>query len=363
MKDEDYINLALKEARKGIGKVSPNPMVGCVIVKNGKIIGKGYHKKYGGNHAEINAINSAQTSVKNSSVYITLEPCSIYGNTPPCVDRLIKEGVKKVIIGTKDPNPLVNGRGIYKLKKANIDVRYGVNNKNCLELNKFFNKFMNKGIPYVTLKAAVTLDGKIADENGKSKWISSIESRMYVHKLRSEYDAVLVGINTVVKDNPSLNVRMVKGRNPKKIVLDSSLRINLKSKVFDSSVYGDLIVITSQKSKVKKRKIKLLEKESVKILFVNENSDGNLNLKNVLKKLAKEKITSVLVEGGSKIFNSFIRQKLFDEIQLFVCPKIFGKGLTWSGNDIALRTNYNYEIIDNKKIGSDILLNIKTREK
>ena len=365
MTDEEYIKLAINLAKKGSGNVSPNPMVGCVIVKNGKIIGKGFHKKYGEQHAEINAIHSAKTSVKNSTAYVTLEPCSIYCNTPPCTDRLIKEEVKRVVVGTKDPNPLVNGKGIAKLKRANIDVSYGILEDECKGLNKFFNKYMTEKLPYVTLKAAVTLDGNIADEKGNSKWISSVDSRKLVHKLRAEYDAILVGINTLIKDDPFLNVRLVKGRNPKKIVLDSSLRISIKQNIFNSDGEGNIFIVTSTESKKKLRKINMLNKAGARILFIKSDSKGNLNLKSVLTKLGKEKIISVLVEGGSKVFNSFIKQKLFDEIYLFVSPKLLGSGLSWSGdfNISDIKKAMNFEIVKNKKIGQDILLKIKNRGK
>ncbi|MCH8941229.1 MAG: bifunctional diaminohydroxyphosphoribosylaminopyrimidine deaminase/5-amino-6-(5-phosphoribosylamino)uracil reductase RibD [Bacteroidetes bacterium] len=365
MTDEEYIKLAINTAKKGSGKVSPNPMVGCVIVKNGKIIGKGYHKKYGEYHAEINAIKSALTSVKNSTVYVTLEPCSIYGNTPPCVERLIKEKVKRVVIGTKDINPLVNGRGIAKLKKAKIYVSLGVKENECKELNKFFNKYISEKIPYITLKAAVTLDGKIADERGNSKWISSIRSRKFVHKLRSEYDAVLIGYNTFKKDNPSLNIRFVKGRNPHKIILDSKLRINTSSNVFISKKEEKIIIITANENKNNLKKLNVLKNAGAEILFVKKNNDDLLNLKMVLIQLAKMKITSVIVEGGSKVFNSFIKQKLFDELMLFVSPKIMGRGLSWAGdfNLYNIKKILNLEIFEHKKIGNDILIKMKKRGK
>ena len=365
MTDEEYIKLAINLSKKGSGNVSPNPMVGCVIVKNRKIIGKGYHKKYGEAHAEINAINSASTSINNSTVYVTLEPCSIYGNTPPCTDRLIKEKVKRVVVGTKDPNPLVNGKGIAKLKRANIEVSYSVRENECKELNEFYNKYIIEKLPYVTLKAAITLDGKIADEKGNSKWISSAESRKLVHKLRAKYDAVLIGINTVMKDDPLLNVRLVKGRNPKRIILDSSLKISIKQKIFNSDGREKVFIVTSTESKKKLKKINILKNAGANILFVKKDSKGNLNLKSVLMKLAKEKIVSILVEGGSKVFNSFIKQKLFDEIFLFISPKILGSGLTWAGdlNIADIRKSMNFEIVKSKKISKDILLKIKIRGK
>jgi len=190
--DESYIRLAVEIAKKGMGNVSPNPLVGCVIIKNDRIIGAGYHERYGGPHAEINAINSAAENVEGSTLYINLEPCSHYGKTPPCTDRLIECKIKRVVIGTMDMNPLVSGDGIKKLKAAGIEVKVGVLEKECIDLNKFFFKYITRKIPFVTLKAACTLDGKIADSSGDSKWISSTASRRYVHYLRSKYDACLL---------------------------------------------------------------------------------------------------------------------------------------------------------------------------
>ena len=216
MTDESYIKLAIEIAKKGRGNVSPNPLVGCIIVKDERIIGAGYHEKYGENHAEINAINSAKESIEGSTLFVNLEPCSHQGLTPPCVDKIIENKIKRVVIGTLDMNPLVCGNGIKKLKAAGIDVKAGILENECTALNKFFFKHITKKIPYVTLKIAQTLDGKIADRKGDSKWISSLLSRRYVHELRSKYDAVLIGLGTVLKDNPSLTVRLTEGRNPRK---------------------------------------------------------------------------------------------------------------------------------------------------
>ncbi len=194
MSDESYIKLAIEIAKKGIGSVSPNPLVGCVIVKNDKIISAGYHEKFGENHAEINAIEKAKESIEGATLYTNLEPCSHQGKTPPCVDKIIEKKIKKVVVGTNDMNPLVSGNGIRKLKSAGIDVKVGIMENECIELNRFFFKYITEKIPYITLKAAQTLDGRIADKSGDSKWISSIESRKYVHQLRACYDAVLVGL-------------------------------------------------------------------------------------------------------------------------------------------------------------------------
>lgn len=328
LNDESYIKLTIELAKKGIGKVSPNPLVGCVIVKNDRIIGAGYHEKFGGNHAEINAINNSKENLEGASLYVNLEPCSHHGKTPPCVDKIIEKKISRVVVGTLDMNPLVSGRGIKKLKAAGIEVKVGILEQECVELNKFFFKYITKKIPYVTLKAAQTLDGKIADEFGNSKWISSLASRKYVHKLRSLYDAVLIGRKTVEIDDPSLTVRLIEGRNPKKIVLDSELKIDLKHKVFSNVKDGSLIIVTSKKVLDRKRKIRKLTSLGVKIIAVKQDADGKLNLKSLLRELTKIGITSVLVEGGSEIFSSFVKENLFDDIKLFIAPKILGNGLS-----------------------------------
>ncbi len=332
MNDETYIRLALEIAKKGVGFVSPNPLVGCVIIKNKKIIGAGYHEKIGNNHAEINAIKSAKEDLEGSTLYVNLEPCSHFGKTPPCVDEIIKNKIKRVVVGTLDANPIVNGQGIKKLKQAGIDVEVGILEKECTELNKFYFKFINQKIPYVTLKAAQTIDGKIADSSGDSKWVSSLESRKYVHQLRSVYDAVLVGYNTLLIDNPNLNVRFIEGRNPKKIILDSKLRISTDKKIFSDKNNENIIIVTSQKSKTKTKKLKSLASLNVSVVFVDEDLSGNLNLKKLLKILGKKGITSLLVEGGSKVYSYFIKQKLFDDFLVFVCPKILGSGLPVANN-------------------------------
>ncbi len=327
MTDESYIKLAIELAKKGRGKVSPNPLVGCVIIKEERIIGAGYHEKFGGNHAEINAINSAREDLENATLYINLEPCSHYGKTPPCVDKIIEKKFKRVVIGTLDMNPLVSGAGVKKLKAAGIEVKVGLLEKECIELNKFFFKYIIKKIPYVTLKAAQTIDSKIADTTGNSKWISSTASRRYVHLLRARYDAVLVGPGTVRIDEPGLTVRLTEGRNPKRIVLDSRFELSTNHKIFTSNNDKNTIVVTSNKNFDKKRRIKKLNSMGIKIIFAKSNSNGRLNLKSVLHELAKNQIASVLVEGGGEIYTSFLSENMFDDIFLFISPKILGSGV------------------------------------
>lgn len=360
MTDDSYIKLSIELAKKGIGRVSPNPLVGCVIIKDERIIGAGYHEKFGGNHAEINAINSARENIEGSTIYVNLEPCSYHGKTPPCVDKIIEHKVKRVVIGTLDMNPLVSGAGIKKLKTAGIDVRVGLLEKECIELNRFFFKFITKKIPYVTLKAAQTLDGKIADIGGNSKWISGISSRKRVHSLRSRYDAVLVGSRTVKFDDPSLTVRLTEGRNPKRIILDSKLELSTNQKIFSSNSDKNLIIVTGNRNLSKVARIKKLNSLGVSILFVDEDKKGNLKLLSVLKQLAKNQISSVLVEGGSEIYTSFIKEKLFDNILLFITPKILGSGLPFIQkiNDGKLKNALKLKIINFESIDEDAMIEL-----
>jgi diaminohydroxyphosphoribosylaminopyrimidine deaminase/5-amino-6-(5-phosphoribosylamino)uracil reductase len=358
--DESYIKLTLEIAKKGEGYVSPNPLVGCVITKDNRIVGAGYHQKYGEEHAEINAINSATESLEGSTLFVNLEPCSHQGQTPPCVDRIIKEKVKRVVIGTLDSNPLVSGNGVKKLKKAGIDVKVGVLEKECYDLNKFFFKYISQNIPYVTLKAAQTLDGMIADKNHYSEWISSNESRRYVHSLRSKYDAVLVGSNTAEIDDPKLTVRMVEGRNPYRVVLDSKLKLKTDLKIFKSNADRKTILITSDESKLKKNKLKKFEQLGVKIIFCKKNKNDRLDLKSVLRQLGKIGISSILVEGGGKTFSSFVKQNLFDDIILFISPKILGDGIkTFTELSFKkLQDSLKLRIINSDLIGDDILIKL-----
>ncbi|HEX2961672.1 MAG TPA: bifunctional diaminohydroxyphosphoribosylaminopyrimidine deaminase/5-amino-6-(5-phosphoribosylamino)uracil reductase RibD [Ignavibacteriales bacterium] len=360
MTDESYIKLALEIAKKGRGNVSPNPMVGAILVKNEKIIGAGFHEHFGGNHAEINAIQNAKQDVAGSTLYVNLEPCSHYGKTPPCTEAIIKNKIKKVVIGTLDMNPLVSGSGIRALKDAGIEVKVGVLENECVALNKFFFKHISKQLPYVTLKVAQTLDGRIADLSGDSKWITSLNSRRYVHDLRSQYDAVLVGTKTVKIDDPNLTVRFIEGRNPKRVVVDSSLKLNLKLKLFVNNIDGNLLLLTSRKSADKKRKLEKLKALGVEILFVKENKDGTLNLKHALEELGKNKISSVLVEGGRKIYTSFIKEGLFDDMVVFISPKIIGEGLPAVDKlgIHSIRKSMKLRVRAVEKLGEDVLIEL-----
>jgi diaminohydroxyphosphoribosylaminopyrimidine deaminase / 5-amino-6-(5-phosphoribosylamino)uracil reductase len=357
--DESYIRLAAEIAKKGMGNVSPNPLVGCVIIKNDRIIGAGYHEQFGGPHAEINAINSATESVEGSTIYINLEPCSHHGKTPPCVERIIECKIARVVVGTMDMNPLVSGDGIKKLKSAGVEVKVGVLEKECIDLNKFFFKYITKKIPFVSLKAAITIDGRIADKYGDSKWISSVASRRYVHHLRSKYDAVMIGTGTALKDNPSLTVRLTEGRNPKRIILDSGLKLNFTQNLLINNSDKKLYILTSREN-AGKPKVKNLQKRGINTIFVKEDEDGKLNLKSALRELAKIEIASLLVEGGGEVFSSFIKNNLFDDLLLFISPKMLGDGISITGNlgIKNMKKAYKLKIRETERIGDDLLLEL-----
>ena len=328
--DNCFMREAIRLARKGIGKTSPNPIVGVVIVRNGKIVGRGYHKKYGDWHAEINAIKDANGDVKGATAYITLEPCCHYGKTPPCVDTLIKEKIGRVVVGTLDPNPSVNSKGIKTLRSKGIKVDVGILEDECRQLNEHYFKFIKSGIPYVTVKYAQTLDGRIATKTGNSQWISSEALRKYVHRLRAVNDYIMVGVGTVIADDPQLNVRYVKGKNPLRVIVDSKLRIPIESSVLkDKNSHPTTIATTS---KAPSRKVTVVKKLGAEVLVVKKDKNGGVNLRDLLRELGKRGITSVMVEGGSEIVTSLLRANLVDKMIILTAPKIMGKGLEAIGD-------------------------------
>lgn len=313
--------LAIELAKGGIGKVNPNPLVGAVIVKGKEIIGKGYHEKYGGSHAEVNAINSSNDSVEGSTLYVTLEPCCHFGKTPPCVNLIIEKGIKKVVIGHLDPNPAVCGKGVKKLREAGIEVVIGVMEDECKKINNVFIKYIKKEMPYVVLKTAMSLDGKIATYTGESKWITGSESRKKVHELRNEMLSIMVGVNTVILDNPKLTCRIPGGRNPIRIIVDSKLRIPMNSEVVLSANKVKTIVATTKLAE--KEKIRTLENLGVEVLTVEDNDKG-VDLKKLMIKLASMGIDGVLLEGGSSLNFSALEEKIVDKVIFYIAPKIIG---------------------------------------
>lgn len=355
--DEKELMLRCFElARKGCGNVSPNPLVGCVIVKNGKIIGNGYHKQFGGPHAEIFALLQARNKAKGATLFVNLEPCAHFGKTPPCVDAIIKSGISNVVIASEDPNPLVSGKGIRRLRENGIQVKCGLLRKEALSLNEKFYKFMRTGYPYVGLKLAQTIDGRIADIKGRSKWITSSHARDYVHCLRSEYDAILVGAKTVLADNSQLTVRTVKRKSPIRIVLDGKLTIPVSKKIFNTHTAPTWIITSSSAIKRNRKKVRLLILKGVRV--IDAGISTSIRARKILKILAQEGISSVLLEGGSHTVAEFIDQSLVDKLFLFIAPKIFGDGLEGIklNNPRLLYKEISITNIDVSIIGSDILL-------
>lgn len=346
-----YMEIALKIAEKGEGSVSPNPLVGCIIVKRGKIVGKGYHKQYGGEHAEINAIKNAGKKVANATLYINLEPCSHWGKTPPCTEKIVESGVREVIIGMYDPNPLVEG--FKELKFRGIKTKIGILEKEAKKLNEVYVKYMRSKRPFVILKVAMTMDGKIATKTGDSKYITGKDARRYVHKLRSEVDAVMVGINTVLKDNPQLTPRLAQGRDPMKVVIDTELKMPWRCNLMKNP--SKLIIATTNKAP--KKKINKFYQKGIDVIVLNVKK-GLVDLKDLMKQLGKKEIASIMIEGGSQLNSSAIKERIADKLLIFTAPKLIGNGLGAVGNLGITRIDKAVKLknIEMKKVGKDILL-------
>lgn len=318
MSDEKFMREALRIAKNAEGRTSPNPLVGAVIVRENKIIAEGWHRKAGTPHAEIHALNMAGELAKNSTMYVTLEPCSHYGRTPPCANKIVESGISKVVIAMQDPNPKVAGRGIEILKSAGISVEIGLLEDEARKLNEVFIKYITKKIPFVTAKFACSLDGKIATTAGESQWITCEESRKFSHHLRDINDAIIVGVNTVLTDNPSLTTRMVIGKNPVRIVVDSMARTPINSKVICDGQAETVLAVTEN---APLEKILELKNFGVEIIVAGRDK---VDLKILLEELAKREITSVLVEGGGTLHYSMFENNLVDKIFAFIAPKIIG---------------------------------------
>jgi diaminohydroxyphosphoribosylaminopyrimidine deaminase / 5-amino-6-(5-phosphoribosylamino)uracil reductase len=320
-KEELIMNECLKLAEKGKIKVNPNPLVGCIILKHNKIIGKGYHKHFGGHHAEINAIHDALSkgyNLKDSHLFVNLEPCSHHGKTPPCTDLIIKNRIKKVYIGMKDPNPLVKGTGIKILIENGIEVYYDILTEECKELNRFFIKYITKKLPYVTLKIAQSIDGNIALQNNKSKWITSDISRKFVHKLRSNYDAILIGKNTAKFDNPVLTTHGKSKYNPKRFVFDRTLSLNPELIIFKDKYKSNTFRLASDKYK----------NDNLKNIIYFKEKNAKIKMLDIMRHFYNINISSILIEGGANLFSQFIKQDLFDDIYFIVAPIIMGRGIS-----------------------------------
>jgi diaminohydroxyphosphoribosylaminopyrimidine deaminase / 5-amino-6-(5-phosphoribosylamino)uracil reductase len=318
--DEYYMGLALRLALKAKGKTSPNPLVGAVVVKAGRIIGSGFHAKAGLAHAEIIALDEAGKKAKGATLYVTLEPCAHTGRTPPCVNRIIQSGIKEVVVGLVDPNPLNNGKGVLSLKQSNIKVRLGVLKEQLNQINEVFIKYITTGIPFITVKVAQSLDGRIATFSGDSKWITSDESRVFAHKIRKDYDAIMVGVNTVLRDNPRLNVAPSQ-KQLIKIIVDSNLSTPENANIFSVERKVIIVTLSSRPGQETENRKNLSAKAT--ILEVKEKG-GQINLRDALKKLARLGISNIIVEGGGTLIGSLFDERLVDKILFFISPKIIG---------------------------------------
>lgn len=349
--DKRFMKRALDLAQKGLGCVSPNPMVGCVIVKSGKIIAEGHHKKFGGPHAEINALKKIRFNAKGATMYVTLEPCHHFGKTPPCVDAVIQSGVSRVVMAMRDPNWLTAGKSIKKIKNAGIEVTLGVCGQKAKQLNRFFVKHVTTGLPFVIAKVAKSRDGMIAEKIGQRTQISGKESLAYVQKLRSRVDAVLVGKNTVLMDDPLLNLRDAKKHQPKRVILDSHLSLADKSgkqKLF-SSHGGEVILLSVREPSGSLSN--QLKSSGVTVITVKKRQ-GRVDLRDALKKLGNMGVASVLVEGGAEVFSSFADLRLVDEWQVIECPVTIGK----KGVPVFLKGSApRLKILSREKLGRDEL--------
>ncbi len=323
--DEYFMRLALSLARKGLGRTSPNPAVGAVVVRGNKIVGRGFHHRAGGPHAEILALRQAGKKARGATLYLNLEPCDHFGRTPPCTRAILDAGIRRVVAGMKDPNPLVSGKGLSRLKREGIKAEVGVLEKECRELNAPFRKYITTGTPFTVLKAAISIDGRVGTESGDSRWISSPESRSYVHRLRSRSDAVMVGIGTVLKDDPLLNVRLpgkVDHPQPLRVVLDSRLRLPLRSRLVETAGQYRTLAVTTPAAP--RSRVERLGKAGVEVLVMKGDAKGKVGLRGLMRELGRRGISTVLLEGGPTLHASALAEKIVDGLLIFIAPKIIG---------------------------------------
>ncbi len=357
--DTRLMRSCLVLARRGEGRTSPNPLVGAVITRRGRIVGKGYHRRAGEPHAEIEALKNAGKAAAGSEMWINLEPCNHWGRTGPCTKAIINSGIKRVIVGMKDPNPLVKGKGIAKLRKNGIEVKVGILEDECHRLNESYSKFICTGTPWVILKIAASLDGKTATLTGQSRWISGEHARSYVHRLRNKVDGILVGVNTIIKDDPLLTTRLHgrKGRDPARIVVDSKLRIPLASKVLN--LESEAITIVATTDRASSRKHRRLEQMGAKVLMIGQDN-GRVDLLSLMKELGALNITSLLIEGGSTINASALSSGIVDKVICFYAPRIIGgkqsPGMVGGNGVEFLEQAISLDDLRAKRLGEDVLI-------
>lgn len=359
--DRQYMKMALELAQKGMGFTAPNPMVGAVIVKNGRIIGQGYHRKYGELHAEREALAVCTEEPKGASIYVTLEPCCHYGKQPPCVNAILEAGIRRVIIGSSDPNPLVAGKGIRILKDHGIEVTENILKEECDKLNEAFFYYIQNKKPYVVMKYAMTMDGKIAAYTGESKWVTGEAARIHVQEQRLKYTGIMVGVGTVLADDPMLTCRLENSRNPVRIICDSHLRTPLTSKIVRTAETIPTILASSSKDQ---QKIKNYEELGCQVLYVPEKN-GHIDLNRLMELLGAAKIDSILLEGGGSLNWSALESGIVQKVQTYIAPKLFGgeeaktpvegKGFPDPASAVLLK---NSEII---RLGDDFLIESKVK--
>ncbi|PFK45918.1 riboflavin biosynthesis protein RibD [Bacillus cereus] len=353
MTDQEYMKIALQLAESTTGQTSPNPMVGAVVVKDGNIVGMGAHLRAGEEHAEVHAIHMAGDKAYGSTVYVTLEPCSHFGKTPPCCDLLIEKRVKRVVIATLDCNPLVSGSGAKRLQEAGISVTTGVLEEEAITLNRYFFHYMKTKLPFVTIKTAMSLDGKIATTTGESKWITGEVARQDVHHYRHTHDAILVGVNTVIADNPSLTTRLPNGgKHPIRIILDTHLRTPLSSHIVTDGIAPTWIVVGKG---VDKEKIAAYESQGISVLRMKTKQ---IEIRELLSLLGEKQILSLFIEGGQSVHASFLEAKCFNEIVTYISPKLIGgknAPTMFGGTGFSkLQNALPLQIQEMKQIGDDI---------
>ncbi len=351
-----WMKRALKLAARGEGRTSPNPMVGAVIVAGGKLVGEGYHKEYGGPHAEVWALEAAGKRSRGATAYVTLEPCSHYGKTPPCAMALIEAGVARVVAAVVDPNPKVSGRGLQLLREAGIGVEVGVMEAEARRLNAAYFKYVTTGLPLLSLKAAMSLDGKIATVSGESQWITGERARKEAHRLRAVHDAVLVGVGTVLADEPRLTVRKVRGRNPLRVVVDSEARTPPESALLTADERTPIIAVTER---APKDRVKALERAGAEV-WVGPAFDGKVDLRTLMKRLAEKQVQSVLVEGGGTVAAAALAAGLVDRVYFFIAPLIIGGERARTpveGEGIGrLAEAWRLEGVKVRRVGEDLLI-------
>jgi diaminohydroxyphosphoribosylaminopyrimidine deaminase / 5-amino-6-(5-phosphoribosylamino)uracil reductase len=356
LSDEDYMREALELARRGLGRTAPNPAVGCLIVKNGKIIGRGFHEKAGCMHAEIAAIEDAKEhgeNISGATMYVTLEPCAHRGRTPPCADRIVEEGLGRVVVAREDPNPKVSGKGLAMLCRAGIETNLGILESESQKMNEMYDKYISTGEPFVIAKAALSADGKMSAADGSSKWITGEEARRAVHELRSQVDAVMVGVGTVIADDPELTARLPGANNPIRIIIDPKLRTPSTARILSED--ADTIIITTDQAPLGKANAMKARGIDVRM---SHSKNGRISLKKLIRELGGEEITSIMIEGGGDLLGSAFDEGIVDKVMLFIAPTVIGgAGASIKGRGVStIKDALRLERVEMKQLGEDFLL-------